>query len=255
MHPNYEFVLDFIARQNGREGLPPRVLDYGCGGGGVVAEGLQRGLDIYGSEVFYAGGDARCQAAATGLLGDRIREMHDGRIPFDDSTFDVVVSNQVFEHVEDLDLALDQIARIMVPGGRLLSMFPSRDVWREGHCGIPFLHRLPPASPWTVHYATLLRRAGLGYHTEGKDPRRWATDFVDWLDRYTYYRSVTDIRRSYARRFDTDAIEPTYAAFRLEHRVGVHVAALVERPFLVAAVRPAIRKLTGLVLVSVRRGS
>jgi len=33
-----------------------RYLDYGCGGGEAVVAGVEQGLDVYGSEVFYEGG-------------------------------------------------------------------------------------------------------------------------------------------------------------------------------------------------------
>ena len=47
------------------------------------------------------------QASRTGLLNQRIRPLSkDGRIPFSSSTFDAVVSNQVFEHIADFDMPL-----------------------------------------------------------------------------------------------------------------------------------------------------
>lgn len=41
-----------------------------------------------------------------------------------DTTFDVVLSNEVFEHVPDLDAALRDTCRILKPGGRLIGTFP-----------------------------------------------------------------------------------------------------------------------------------
>ncbi|MBV9653774.1 MAG: methyltransferase domain-containing protein [Acetobacteraceae bacterium] len=41
-----------------------------------------------------------------------------------DAAFDVIASNDVFEHVADLDAALHDTARILRPGGRLLASFP-----------------------------------------------------------------------------------------------------------------------------------
>ena len=128
------FVLDFAARHGGR------VLDYGCGAGRTVRAGRERGLEIYGTDVFYGGSQSRAEASASGLLGDVIREMQDGRIPFPEGSFDLVTNNQVMEHVEDLDAVLREMNRVLRPGGTVLSVFPSVDVWREGHIGIPFSH-------------------------------------------------------------------------------------------------------------------
>jgi SAM-dependent methyltransferase len=45
-------------------------------------------------------------------------------LTFPDSSFDLVLCNELFEHVQDLDLAFREIARVLRPGGRLLSTFP-----------------------------------------------------------------------------------------------------------------------------------
>ncbi len=131
------FVVDFARRHGGR------VLDYGCGAGRSVTSGRGLGIDMYGTDVFYGGSETRRDAEATGLFGDRIREMSNDRIPFDDASFDLVTNNQVMEHVKDLYATLREIPRVLKPGGLCLSVFPSKDVWREGHIGIPFAHWLP----------------------------------------------------------------------------------------------------------------
>jgi SAM-dependent methyltransferase len=43
-----------------------------------------------------------------------------GRIPFSDASYDAVLAVQVFEHVADPALTLEEIARIVRPGGYLL---------------------------------------------------------------------------------------------------------------------------------------
>ena len=78
------------------------MLDFGCGGGEIVVAGRERGLSIWGVEVFYEGSRARDMARDNGALGSTVLEFRDGRTPFRDGAFDVVVSNQVLEHIEDL---------------------------------------------------------------------------------------------------------------------------------------------------------
>jgi len=52
--------------------------------------------------------------------------------------FDVVISDQVFEHVFDYDLVLGEMRRVLRRGGVGLHIFPSR--WRviEAHVLVPF---------------------------------------------------------------------------------------------------------------------
>jgi SAM-dependent methyltransferase len=46
------------------------------------------------------------------------------RLSFPDAVFDIVVCNEVFEHVPELSEAIAEIARVLRPGGILLATFP-----------------------------------------------------------------------------------------------------------------------------------
>jgi SAM-dependent methyltransferase len=46
------------------------------------------------------------------------------RSPFPDQSFDVVLTNEVLEHVPDLSAALRDTVRILRPGGKLIGTFP-----------------------------------------------------------------------------------------------------------------------------------
>jgi ubiquinone/menaquinone biosynthesis C-methylase UbiE len=124
--------------------------------------------------------------------------MSENAIPHDDASFDVVVSNQVFEHVQDMEATLLEIARVLKPGGVSFNVFPYRGTWREGHCGIPFLHWFPKGSKPRVYYAALLRSLGLGYFKKSKTIMQWARDSCAWLDRWTYYRSYPEIHAHFS---------------------------------------------------------
>lgn len=183
---NYDYCAAWITRRGGKR---IRVLDYGCGAGQVVrllrAQGF---VEVYGCDAFYGGGSPPEQALAAELEKGIIRRMEGDTIPFGPNRFDLVVSNQVFEHVEDLGVVLGEIHRVLAPGGVLLSLFPDRSVWREGHCGIPFLHWLPKKARWRIPLVALLRGVGLGYNKGQAGVWEWSQRVCDWLDRWTYYR-------------------------------------------------------------------
>jgi SAM-dependent methyltransferase len=196
---NYQFVADsVISYQKGKSCF--KCLDYGCGAGQIVSILKSAGVDAYGCDVFYAGGDYTSKVAPE-LFGKTVLPMHDGRIPFADETFDYITSNQVFEHVEDLDAVLAEIRRVLKPNGRLLSLFPDAAVWREGHCGIPLLHWFRKRTRLRVYYALSLRSLGFGTHKQDKSNMQWAMDFCDWLDQWTFYRSYEEIKATYEKYF------------------------------------------------------
>jgi len=96
------------------------VLDVGCGGG-FMAEALTRhGATVIGidpvEEVIAA---ARNHATGEGLAID-YRVAGGEAIPLADGSVDCVVCVDVLEHVAELDRVLDEIGRVLKPGGLFL---------------------------------------------------------------------------------------------------------------------------------------
>jgi SAM-dependent methyltransferase len=243
----YEFCADWVAKQ--AAGRPIRVLDYGCGAGRIVGLLRERGIEANGCDVFYEGGDYSVDIPAE--LLPSIRRMQGDAIPFEDASFDVVTSNQVFEHVENLDAVLAEIRRVLRPRGLLLSLFPDRSVWREGHCGIPFLHWFPKRSRFRFYYAAALRGLGLGSFKGDKSISRWSSDFCQWLDAWTYYRSQEQLRELFSRHFEaTGHIEERWLSSRLSARPALAGFAAT-LPLRVQ--RVLVRKVAGMALVSQAR--
>jgi SAM-dependent methyltransferase len=160
-------------------------------------------------------------------------------IPFASGVFDLVINNQVMEHVEDIDAVLSEIHRVLKPGGVVLSLFPDHSIWREGHCGVPFLHWFPKRSTFRVYYALFWRSIGFGNFTGGKSRLQWSKDFCDWLDRWTVYRSYGEIAIAYGKHFSPmQHIEEHW----LESRVG-----LIIGPFPTRLKRLFVNKFAGMV--------
>ena len=102
-----------------------RVLDYGCGSGygsARIAAGAVEviGVDVADDAVTYA----REQFAGDKLHFQAIDPAE--RLPFEDASFDTVLSFQVFEHVANTTHYLSEIRRVLAPGGQLLLVTPDR---------------------------------------------------------------------------------------------------------------------------------
>jgi SAM-dependent methyltransferase len=250
LSPNHSFLLDY-SLTNFRTG---KILDYGCGAASIVAAGLRAGLDIYGVEVFYGGGSTKAAVQQKGLFGTKVFEIQEnGLLPFEENSFDLVFNDQVFEHVKDLGTTLKQLHRVIKPGGTLVSLFPSMDVWREGHCGIPFAHRLPSNSWLAYSYLLVMRCLGLGHHKGNKSRRQWAKDFAQWLHDYCFYRSRNEIRAAFREAgFETKHIEFNYILYRLPQSRIAAISWVLPLPFANTLSAWLCRKLGGMVLLSTK---
>lgn len=236
---NYDYVVSWVRRNRAGDGAV-RVLDYGCGQGSVVKLLREAGFEACGCDAFVHMTQApRDYVVDPQWFGTVIMDMPAGKIPFPDASFDVVVSNQVIEHVEDLELTLAEMHRVLRPGGVMLSVFPHKSVWREGHCGIAFLHWFPKRSRARFYYAAGLRALGFGYHKRKLGSvGDWARNRCQYLDEQTFYRTLPEIHRLYGRYFvNLRHWEASYLRERLGSRI--HIPSLVPDALLTALVRMA----------------
>ncbi len=211
---NYDYAIDLAYRLS--EVSSPCLLDYGCGAGQIVEKALAAGLDAYGVDEFYEGGSYREEVRKRGMLGARVLALKNGMIPFPAEKFDVVISNQVFEHIDDFTVPLAEIIRVLKPSGTFINIFPSVEVWREGHIGIPFIHWMPKGSRLRLYYALSLRRLGMGYFKGTKSARQWAVDQLNWIDTWTHYKPLEEIKHNFERHFTITFYDSDYILARIK---------------------------------------
>jgi arsenite methyltransferase len=175
-----------------------RVLDVGVGPGLLAAEmaaevgadGRVCGIDVSDSMLAIAG----TRATVPGGPKIELELGSAGRLPHGAESFDVVVSTQVLEYVDDVAGALDEIRRVLRPAGRVVVLdtdwdsivWHSRDVQRMGRVLTAFEEHLEnPHLPRTL--GDLLDKAGFTVtHRDvvpmlnaGFDPRTYSAGLID----------------------------------------------------------------------------
>ena len=100
-----------------------RVLDLGSGAGTdslVASQMVGSDGSVTGVDMTLAMLDrARRAAGELGVANVTFVEGEAERLPFDDSSFDVAISNGVIDLVPDKDAVFSELYRVLVPGGRL----------------------------------------------------------------------------------------------------------------------------------------
>jgi SAM-dependent methyltransferase len=98
-----------------------RVLDLGCGLGEYVRAFAREGARAYGCDIARERLVTGRQRGAVGLL-----QAAGEALPLVDSALDVVVLNEVIEHVADDRATLAEVARVLAPGGVAIVYAPNR---------------------------------------------------------------------------------------------------------------------------------
>lgn len=98
-----------------------QVLDLGCGAGPVISELRRHGIQTIGldySEDMLA--NARARLRSLGLDDSGLEQGDCRTTPYPGASFDVVVCLGVISYIEDYDPVLDEIDRLLKPGGSVL---------------------------------------------------------------------------------------------------------------------------------------
>lgn len=151
--------------QAGGERLRGDILENGCGVGMYVEHLAPFGGRVFGLEYDFE------RAAKAGARSPGIINAAGEHLPYPDSSFDLILSHEVLEHVADDVLAVREMVRVLRnpgqgrPGGRAVIFVPNRGYPFETH-GIywrgqysfgnkPFVNYLP--RPWRDKLAPHVR--------------------------------------------------------------------------------------------------
>ncbi|MBE1160429.1 class I SAM-dependent methyltransferase [Dyella sp. 7MK23] len=133
--------------------VPLRLLEVGTGSGGIA-------------HYFGTHPDLRCEVDAVDVHdnrmirdGYRFQLVTDTKLPFEDHSFDVVISNHVIEHVgteSDQREHLRELRRVMKPDGLGYLAVPNRWMLVEPHYRLAFLSWWPHA--WRDTYLRIMNK-------------------------------------------------------------------------------------------------
>tara|TARA_B100001250_G_C19769852_1_gene776585 strand:- start:439 stop:1251 length:813 start_codon:yes stop_codon:yes gene_type:complete len=166
-HESYDH-WDFL-KERGNVTGKEKLLDFGCGTGPHRTRVEQMGYQWTGIDI----GDSQEALSRNKALEVII---YDGRrIPIKDESFDIVLSTQTFEHVQDLEITFSEISRIMKKGGQLIGstshseLYHSRSTFNYSPYGFKILVEKygmklekihPGIDGLTIGIRTLLRHLG-----------------------------------------------------------------------------------------------
>ncbi len=211
-----------------------RILDVGAGLGAAMLEAACRGASVWGAEPGLTFASvARARLAETGLSPSRVVPAIGEQLPFAAASFDYVISLQVLEHVADPKAVINEMYRVLRPGGECYLSCENYLSFREQHYRVKWLPLLP--RPIGALYLRMRGRGPeflLNHITYTTYP-----EIIRWLKRAGFLdlsfeegmrklKASHRIERRWARRVVSAA-----SKLRLPIRVGVEIFFHLQRTF------------------------
>ncbi len=227
MHQHIVRVVDTEVTR--RPSDTTKVLDVGCGDGRLMDLLCESHTEPHGLEVDDSAVQVPTFYESTARYLSELRPEVDwpSRLhlastgqpwPFEDESFDVVVSNQVGEHVKDMRFFMSECGRVLKPGGFGVHVFPLQTYTIEGHTGMPFGHRILSGDLRRAYY-NLAARLGLSrIGPLRRLPDESASDFARTRSDYITHETANHTWPEVAHAAAAAGMTPSY-----RHTPGVYL--------------------------------
>ncbi len=140
-----------------------RILENGCGVGMYASQLQSQGGSVIGLEFdLERAGDAHASV-------QQVVNASGERLPFLDGSFDLILSHEVLEHVDDDASAAREMVRALRPGGRIALFVPNRGYPFETH-GVYWRGRYQFGNIPLVNYLPRRLRDRLAPHVRAYSP-------------------------------------------------------------------------------------
>ncbi len=175
--------------------MESKILDFGCGNGDFVQKLRQDGYNAYGCDLKFKQGKFADDLKKEGVIS--FINYAPYKLPYKDNEFDFIVSETVFEHVQNYEETIAELHRVLKPGGYSLHLFPAKYGIIESHVYVPFASVLQ-------NYYYLLFWAFLGIRTKqqkGKTAKDVVVANKKYLSSSTNYLSTRQIHDAFSEKF------------------------------------------------------
>jgi len=100
---------------------------------------------------------------------------------------------------------------------RFWNRLKRKEVFKENHIGIPFVHWMKKGSRFRYYYVFAMRLVTLGKNIPELNTKEWTESQLHYIDNFTFYRTHDEIMDAFSRFFDVKLIDEECFRLRLKY--------------------------------------
>ena len=196
-----QFIENYCSKNNLKKN-EIKILDWGCSRGAEVFWLKKEGYDItFGVDIDKEPiNNGLLLACDLGYKKSTLRVLSpDGKTDFPDNYFDIIFSNQVLEHVKEIDKVANEMSRITKVGGLGFHLFPGFLYPNEGHLHMPLVHWLPKnlIRYLAIRFYVSIKREPFWPELNNFNHKKRSKAYYEYSINKTFYRNPKELTRTF----------------------------------------------------------
>lgn len=232
----YFSILEDLINKNFRDKSEINILDFGCGSGKMLSllDELSYKKELSKTKISFFGVDVFKNKNSLEKTRKLARNAFIKSInPYEDFDFgvkfDIVISNQVFEHINYLEKIYAHLRLILNNNGLIIAGFPTKEIIIEPHLKIPFIHYIKKETKILFYFLSVFSLLKIGQFNRKFKKKEDRISFIK--NRYNYcntsihyinYKEHVQILRKYFKK-NVDISEIFLFSFKNKRKLSNYI--------------------------------
>lgn len=172
------------------------ILDYGCGRGRITILLKQLGYNFYGVDASYDTinkSDDICMELGFNHneIFKVVKENNNYEIPFNDGYFDIIITEHLLEHVENIDFLIKDFNRVTNKNSIIFNTLPGKYSLVEPHLKMPFINLNKNLGKLLIPFFVKLKIEPKWIELNNKDTDEKISRYLKYYNNSLFFRSYS----------------------------------------------------------------
>ncbi len=178
------------------------ILDYGCGRGRITILLKQLGYNVYGVDASYDTinkSDDICMELGFNHneIFKVVKENNNYEIPFNDGYFDIIITEHLLEHVENIDFLIKDFNRVTNKNSIIFNTLPGKYSLVEPHLKMPFINLNKNLGKLLIPFFVKLKIEPKWSELENTTMKEKIFTYLNYYEKALFFRSFGSYKYSF----------------------------------------------------------